>query len=124
MKQLLIGIPCLALVLLRPGMTTALQPSEIPGLKLWLDASVGVTTEDNSSQGGSPTDVRLWVDRSHSGGDVANTLSDRATRPQWLPRVAGIGWPASIWPGSWNNTLASSCRTLDLVYSAISRSAR
>ena len=96
MKQLLIGISCLTLVLLRPGMTTALQPSAIPGLKLWLDASVGVTTEDNTSQGGSRTDVRLWVDRSHSGGDVANTLPDRATRPQWLPRVAGIGGQPAI----------------------------
>ncbi len=72
------------------------KPDSIDGLRLWLAADEGVMTEDNSKHGGSKRDVTAWADQSGNSNDVANKSADRATRPEFVPSVGGLGGKPAI----------------------------
>ncbi len=69
----------------------AQSPGDVEGLRLWLRADAGVTTEDNSGHGGTARDVKRWEDQSTHGNDVANDRPDRATRPELIASVPELG---------------------------------
>lgn len=77
--------------LLAPLSAADPKPTDFKGLHLWLAADSGVTLEDNSGKGGSAQDVSAWADQSGQGNGVSNQSKDRATRPELLAKVAGLG---------------------------------
>ena len=88
----------IALVFL-PAISVAqaqVRPGDIEGLRLWLKADAGVTTEDNSGHDGTANDVKSWGDQSGKGNDVSNTNSDRSTRPELIARVPALGGKPAI----------------------------
>lgn len=64
-------------------------PSE--NLRLWLMADAGITTEDNSKEGGSKTDVTRWVDQSEESIELNPAYESPTTRPSLVKKVSEIG---------------------------------
>ncbi len=79
------------LLLAARPVTAQVQPRDIAGLRVWLKADAGITTEDNSAKRGSAKDVVGWADQSGRGSDVAPAFSDPGTRPELIAGVPELG---------------------------------
>ena len=79
----------LILVLLIAQSASAIEPNKVKGLKLWLDASTGVSINAFS------TDVHVWHDRADNC-DVTNDSEDSKKHPKYIKRVPQIGGRSAI----------------------------
>mgnify|MGYP006181135093 CR=1 FL=1 len=67
------------------------KPFPPEGLRLWLMADAGITTEDNSKEGGSKTDIARWTDQSEEGIELTPAYKSPTTRPTLVKKVSEIG---------------------------------
>ena len=67
------------------------KPFPAESLRLWLMADAGITTEDNSKEGGSKTDVARWTDQSAGGIELTPAYESTKTRPSLVRKVSDIG---------------------------------
>jgi len=67
------------------------KPFPTENLRLWLMADTGITTEDNSKEGGSKTDVARWTDQSAGGIELTPAYKSTKTRPSLVKKVPEIG---------------------------------
>ena len=64
---------------------------KVDGLKLFLKADKGVTTEDHSAKGGPSNVVKAWADQSGQNNHLAPAYANSATWPEWLGDAPGFG---------------------------------
>lgn len=64
---------------------------KVDGLKLFLKADEGVTTEDHSAKGGPSNVVKAWADQSGQNNHLARAYANPATWPEWLGDASGFG---------------------------------
>ncbi len=67
------------------------KPFPKENLRLWLMADAGITTEDNSKEGGSKTDVARWTDQSAGGIELSPAYKSTKTRPSLVKKIPEIG---------------------------------
>jgi hypothetical protein len=67
------------------------KPFPHENLRLWLKADAGITTEDNSKEGGSKNDVAQWTDQSGEGIELTPAYKSPITRPSLVKKVSEIG---------------------------------
>lgn len=84
-------LPLFLLIILLPLPASAAEfdPNTIGSLKLWLRADKGVTTVDNSSQGGSHSDVSSWADQSGNKNHATNPNQVPASLPSLKANAIG-----------------------------------
>ena len=64
------------------------KPFPHENLRLWLKADTGITTEDNSKEGGSKNDVARWTDHSGEGIELTPAYKSPITRPSLVKKVS------------------------------------
>src|SRR5258708_7102068 len=104
MKRFLIFLICIGILFsLSVSIVHATTPDQISGLKLWLDASSGVT-KDGTTPAVDGDTAQQWNDKSSGGFNATQVAS--ANRPTYKTNIMN-GWPVLRFNGSHNMATSS-----------------